>query len=525
MPRTRRVILFIRLTAAFALPCLSAIAADPWIISSDVVITEPIDVDDIIVIGDGSLTVRDLPEPGLRVTGNIWALGDASIRLENSIIQFMSVYHGQFALAGIDNTTLEVIGCDYRVPNQVQHALVVGGDAVLVVEDTDFGDVQLISSGDARLVARRLNGNFEVLVQDDSTIELADIPREPDEGRIWVWVEFPSGSVAEYTPPMPGFVSFWTFPPPDAVGISQSVVVERCEVKLWPMLVREDCRLTLRDIPESNWVVVGLYLPDSVTIANLANGQTHASTDLVFSQELHLVNASIDTWNLYPQLDARVRVRDSVLGEILSFGHSRVRVEKTTIDGSGGFLGARDHSEIVLSDSRVTCTIEAAHESTIELHDSMVDPYPQDPTGSFTRFGAYDRARLFADQTPVNTTPALGGDGVIGVTFVVNPPDIPPATPTSLVGSVGLFSLGGGPVLEDWRLEAIPRRAGHSVLIAEGDSSVDASEIAVWSDADPGVDQLLRTVLHDSWGRALVGRVWVLGNGPRAQGGGGRRLP
>jgi hypothetical protein len=521
----RRPFLFVFLTVAVVPPCLSADAAEPWIINSDVVITEPMDVDDIIVLGNGSLTVRDLPEPGLRVTGNAWALGNASIRLENSVIQFMSTYHGQFALAGIENTTIEVVGCDYRIPSQVQHALIVFGNAELVVEDTDFGDVQLISAGNAKLVASRLNGNFEVLVQDDSTMELADIPREPDEGRIWVWVEFPAGSVAEYTPPMPGFVSHWSFPPPNSTGINQSVLVDRCEVMLWPMQVGEDSRLTLRDIPESNWVVVGLFLSEAVSIDNLTNGRTYASTQLFFNQEINLVNASIDTWNLYPQLDARILVRDSVLGEILSFGRSRVSVERTTIDGSGGFLGARDRSQIVLSDSTVTCTIEAANDSTIELHDSVVDPYPQDPTGSFTRFGAYDRGRLFADQTPVNTTPALGGDGVVGVSFVVNPPDSPPATPASLFGSVGLFNLGGGPVLEGWRLEAIPRRAGRAVPIAEGENNVEEGEIAVWSDSDPVVDQLLRTVLRDSWGRTLVGRVWVLGNVPRAQDGGGRRLP
>ena len=163
------------LVSALALSCPTAFADDPWIITNDVVITEPMDVEDVIVAGNGSLTVRDLPEPGFRVTGNLFAVGNASIRLENSVIQFMNAYHGQYALAGIETTTIEVVGCDYRIPNQVQHALIIFGNGELVVEDTDFGDVQLISAGDARLRANRLNGNFEVLVQDDSMMELSDI--------------------------------------------------------------------------------------------------------------------------------------------------------------------------------------------------------------------------------------------------------------------------------------------------------------------------------------------------------------
>ena len=118
-------------------------------------------------------------------------------------------------------------------------------------------------------------------------MELEDIPRDPGEGRIWVWVEFPRGSVAEYTPPLPGFVTSWTFPPTGSVGIEQSVLVERCEAMLWPMLVREDARLTLKDIPEENWVVVGLYLPESVTIDGLINGLDHQMTEFLFNQQIN----------------------------------------------------------------------------------------------------------------------------------------------------------------------------------------------------------------------------------------------
>lgn len=513
------------LAAAFTLVGFSAHSAEPWVITGDVVITEPTEVEEIIVALDGSLTVRDVPEPGLRVTGSIYAVHSASIRFENSVIQFMNTYHGQYVLAGTEQATIAVIDCDYRIPNQVQHALIIFGDGQMVVEDTEFGDVQLISAGNARLSASRLTGNFEVLVQDDSTMELSDIPRTPGAGRIWVWVEFPSGSVAEYTPPMPGFVSGWTFPPPGSQGIDQSVVIERCEAMLWPMLVRENARLTLRDVPEDNWIVVGLYLPEPATIDGLINDLTYDSVTLVFNQELKLVNASIDTWNLYPQRDARILVRDSLIGEILSFGHSRVDVERTTIDGSGGFLGARDHSQIVLWDSTVTCTIEATHDGTIELHNSVADPYPEDLTGTYTRFGAYDRGRLLADQTPVNTIPMLGGDGVIGVAYIVNPPEEPPVQPTTLWGSVGLFSLGGGPVLDGWNLEAHPRHRRETELIAAGDSNVEQGAVGIWSDADPGLDYVLQTVLTDTWGRTLSGKIRVLGNAERRRRPEARRAP
>ena len=63
----RRPFLPVSLTAVIALWWFTVFAAEPWIITGDVVITEPTDVEDVIVAGAGSLTVRDLPEPGLRV--------------------------------------------------------------------------------------------------------------------------------------------------------------------------------------------------------------------------------------------------------------------------------------------------------------------------------------------------------------------------------------------------------------------------------------------------------------------------
>lgn len=496
------------------------VAADdePWIISEPVVLTDPADLGHIIVLPGGSLTVRDLVEPGLRMSGHIWVVGDGRVRLENSVVQFMSVYHGQFSLVGADDARIEIIDCDYRVPNGVQHALMVAGDARMVVEDTDFGDVQLLSAHDATLEARRLTGNFEVLVQDDSTMVLEDIPRIPDAGKIWVWVEFPAGSQAEYSPPMPGMVEHWTFPPPGSTGISQTATVDRCEALLWPMLVREDSDVLLYDISQDNWVVVGFHMPNDGEVGALLNDRFYTDHTLdLEDREFRLVNASIDTWNLYPQADAHVTVRDSHLGEILSLENSRVWMERTVIDGTGGFFGARDTSEITATDCHFTCTIEASQESTIELRSSIVDPYPLDPTGAWTRFGAYDDGRLFADQTPVATTPALDGRGLIAVSYFHHPPQTPPAGSVTLVGTVAQYSLDPKVATGSWRLEASDRTGGVPVLIGGADENVEDDVLGTWSNADPALDYRLQTTITDGLGRTLVGNLVVPGSNPRVR--------
>jgi hypothetical protein len=330
------------------------VADDPWIIVDDVVISEPTVVGDVIVALNGSLTVTGVPDPGLQVEGNLWAIGSGEILFEDSVIQFMSAYHGQYALA----------------------------------------------------------------------------------------------------------------------------------------------------------------------VADLRNDTLYTDTQLdIGAHDLHLVNASIDTWNLYPQGEALVQVRDSHVGEILAIGAPRVFVHDTIIDGTGGFLGSRGQSVMRIFDSAITCTVEAAGDSTLELHHSSVEPYPADPTGEWTRFGAYDRARLYAHHTPVNTTPALGDDGLIAVSYILDPPTSPPTTgsPASLWGIAAQFSVNEAVQSGSWRIEAVPRASREPELIAEGQENVEEGDLGVWRDAEPERDYVLRVVFTDGLGRSLIGSYRVRGSrsGPR----------
>ena len=310
---------------------------------------------------------------------------------------------------------------------------------------------------------------------------------------------------------MPGWVEAWSFPPPGSVGIPQTIQVERCEVRLWPMLVRDGSRLELRDIAEENWVVVGLHLPADAAISELRNNAWYDDLTLPLrDRELRLVNAVVDTWNLYPQADASVVISDCTVGEILGMGDAEVKVRRTTIDGSGGFFGARDRSRITVEDSLITCTVEASQEAKIELHGSEVRPYPVDPTGEWTRFGAYDLGRLLADQTPVSTTPALGGEGLIAVSFLLDPPEHPPAPGVALElhGVAAQFSLSDRLVPGSWRIEADPV-GGEPRVLGSGEGNVEEGLLGVWQDAIPWQSYQLRVVLTDRSGRALSGRLPV----------------
>lgn len=502
-------------TLAVFLAACSAAAQEPWIITTPVTVTEPQELGEVIVFGSGELRVEGVPEPGVRFAGNVIALSGGRILLEDSVIRFESTYHGQYALVAFDGGEVQVSGCDYRVPSGVQHGIVTGGDGRAVLQDTEFGFVQLVSSGTSSIEARRLNGTFEVIVQDDSHMLLEDIPRTAGGGELWVWPEFPEGSVAVYTPPMPGFVESWSFPPEGSSGIRQTIAMSRCRARLWPMLVRRGVDLTLRDIPEDNWIVVGFHMPDSQTVAGLENQDPVTTQTLgLDDRTVRLENASIDTWNLYPEEHARVEVRDSLVGEILAFGDSRVRVVRSVVDGTGGFFGSGDRSWVTVEESSFTCDIQATRDSTMVLRDCAVaaPDYP----GAVVRLGAYDRGRLLLDQTVVEgadegrVVTALGGQGLIGLAALG---EVPPAAPgpgqtLSIQGWAGLYTLDSE-VAEgsSWELRVRSACGGPWEVLGSGTANVEGGELAAWSGADPGRPYTLGLVLTDGWGRVL-GAGW-----------------
>ncbi len=466
---------------------------DPLILTAPMLVEEPAEFGNVIVYGAGELRVSGVRDPGVRFSGNVLAIEGGRIVFEDSVVQFLSEYHGQFALVALDGGEIEVRRCDYRVPQYVQHGIVTGGDGHALIEDSDFWFVQLVPMDESLIEARRLNGSFEVVVQNEAQVLIEDIPRDSGQGSLWVWPEFPSGSRAVYSPPSTGPVEAWSFPPPGSTGIGQHCTLRRCEVLLWPMLVREGCDLTLKDIPEENRVIVGLHLPNSLRLEGLVNQAPVGTGNVEISdRSIRLENASIDTWNVYPERDAEVELQDSVVGEALAFEQSTLRLYNTVVDGTGGFFGSEASSTVTAENSTFTCDVQATGNSTMSFKDCLVRALGQGE-GSI-RVGAYDTARLFLGQTVVAGTEegsavlSLGGRGELAVAALETIPDRAPGPGETLPlrGWVGVYSLDPGLTRQSWSLSVGSACGGPTGLIASGNEPVDGGILADWSNSDPG---------------------------------------
>jgi hypothetical protein len=281
---------------------------------------------------------------------------------------------------------------------------------------------------------------------------------------------------------------------------------------LWPMLVREGSDLTLKDIALGNWAVVGLHLPSLTTLSGLQNGLYYNDTFLGLPDRiLRLQNASIDTWNLYPDSDAQVLIENSLVGEILAFGNSSVVVRNTTVDGSGGYFGVTDKATLEATNSIFTCDVQISKEASAVLRDSALLPYPADPDGTFTHFGAHDTATLHLDRTPALSTPSLGGKGVIAVTWITDPPASPPTTrtPVLLHGYGVIYSLNTTAMRVVRNLKAYAVGSPWGRLLGWGTSNVEDGVLGKWQSAKPGTDYELVLTLKDGLRHTYTSRILI----------------
>ncbi len=486
----------------------SAAEKSPWIINTAVTLTQPMEVGDVIIVSGGTLNVSDVPAPGLRLSGNFITLGTGKAVFKDSVIQFMSTYHGQYVLAAFEASTIEISRCQYRVPNSVQHALAALGEAGITVTDTDFQFAQLIVFQGGTFRAERLNGQFEIILQDRGRLILRDIPRDPDKGELWVWPDFPEGSRVTYSPPLPGFIDKWSFPPRGSNGIFQICSLKRCRVKLWPLLVKPGCELTLKDIPPENWVVVGFHLPNSAIISDLRNGLTVRDALIGLPDRIvRLIRVSVDTFNLYAEQNALITVRNSHIGELLASGQSEVIMQNVIVDGSGGFFGSGDNATVDAEDCLFTCDVQATSSSTISFHNSDILPYPIDITGAYTSHGAYGSARLLLDSCITKTSVAAGERGLIATCRIDNAPSKPPGSgeAVDLRGTVVQFSPDAIVASGMWRFEVKDVESGGPVLLGQGLGNLQSGFLGTWRDADPSKQYELRLVLIDGLGRSLTG--------------------
>ncbi len=142
--------------AVLIAPPARAQTSNPWVISTPVTITQPMEVQDVVILTGGDLLVSNVPEPGFRIAGNFTVTGTGHARFAQSVVKVMSAFNGQYALAVAGSGVLTIDHCSYQVPAGVQYALVSAENGRVDFSDSDCSFLQFVAAGQSEFTAERL---------------------------------------------------------------------------------------------------------------------------------------------------------------------------------------------------------------------------------------------------------------------------------------------------------------------------------------------------------------------------------
>jgi hypothetical protein len=72
-----------------------------------------------------------------------------------------------------------------------------------------------------------------------------------------------------------------------------------------------------------------------------------------------MINSEVATWNFYPASRSNITISNCIFGELLAFDTSNVLIQNSICDGTGGYLGAINHSFVIVISSFITSQVIA----------------------------------------------------------------------------------------------------------------------------------------------------------------------
>lgn len=89
-------------------------------------------------------------------------------------------------------------------------------------------------------------------------------------------------------------------------------------------------------------------------------------------RKLRFVKSTVQAWNFYAAEEAEIQVDDCTFGEVLTFHQGKVDIRSSRCDGTGGYVGSDQGSQLTLTKCKIECLVVAKETSTLTLVDCEV---------------------------------------------------------------------------------------------------------------------------------------------------------
>jgi hypothetical protein len=329
----------------------------------------------------------------LRLNGNILLQDEGRFVMTGATLAFESVFRYQHGFTASGMSSVEL-----NQSNITSNGFNLNGgftdSAQFVVKDTTFQAG--LTTGLFLDAKAEVDGSnpLEWVLQDNASLKLSN-----NEGPFIVWPIFPDGSQADLT--FPSSTPLENFELSDETplvsGLGLSMTLENLGQVWWGLMLRTGADVTVRD---SNMRTTGIIVDhgQEVSLSGLVDGSHYEDQTFDFSgSQYHLVNTTVDTWNVYAWGADSLKMDNCLFGELGALSVSETTLKNCLIDGTGGYLFtegdtgttllgcsvlsdaiARGSSTLVMAySSLMNGDVVATDQSALVLLNSLTEREPQ----------------------------------------------------------------------------------------------------------------------------------------------------
>ncbi|HEX7319506.1 MAG TPA: hypothetical protein VF399_04005 [bacterium] len=444
----------------------------------------------ILIIGDGVLL---LDQADFNLDGTIYIMNHGVMRADSSTLSFIQHYIYHRGLNIGDSAKCAIYDCETHFSGYPMGVWIgYWGEIVMSnVHNYDWITAVVSNNGKADLDDVDITGEW--LYGDQCYASFRRV------NNFLSWFFFPSLSVVQLAfPPGDTVLNFYVDSTLSNVhGIGYHVELDSCTNCMWAAIPLRGSDVT---IDSSMLRVTGIMLEgiDTFAISGLVNGLHYDDYTLpVNDRNYHLINSSVQTWNLYPDDSVNVTLTNSIFGELCAYGNSYVTIMNAYCDGSGGHLEASTNAFLLTGFSSIFADIITKNRGM------CVVGYCAMPYGNIWVTNA---SIMIIINTQFPDDPVVSDTGIVFVAAVSGPANAATDDTVAVQGSAWVDRGPNQPVdFGFYRMSF--RLVGDSAWIPFGDSNtveVRRSTLENWNTVGlaPG-NYELRLVLKDNVGDSV----------------------
>ncbi|NOZ63061.1 MAG: T9SS type A sorting domain-containing protein [Calditrichaeota bacterium] len=314
---------------------------------------------DILIVNNGILNIDSAD---FKINGDIRILGHGQMNVTGGTFTVVQEYiyeHDAFAL---ESGELNFHGVTFQSSGQSWSNAFIDS-AYYSLENCQiekgFITTALLGNARAKIADTQVPGEFLCFSNTDLQIKNSDL--------LLIWLVLPDESSVDMSLPADTLISHWTFSAtePEISGIPYTMEVDSCTNVMWGLMSMTGSDATFRD---SEFRTIGMIFtkPDSITVENITNESKHTDDEIAIpDRNLRLVNTEVHTWSFYAQAESKLTVQNCVFGELLAQDSSRVQIFNSVCDGTGGYLGAFNQSELLVIGSLIRSQVISRNYSVL----------------------------------------------------------------------------------------------------------------------------------------------------------------